>query len=280
MVRRLEEAKRKILAISEDAFDASGNLLKYHETKPGQEYLKVQEEARYAADQEAMEISIYNHLYTFFNRYWQDGDFISKRRYSKRERYAIPYNGEEVMLYWANRDQYYIKTGEHFTDYTWKGINGTIINFRLTAADVEQDNVQGEKRFFQPCLDGVVWDEPNNTLVLPFEYRPLTVKEIGIYGQRNQQETIITKAVKDILGHGSIRTSARILSALAEENVAYRVAKQLVLWNIIYVVIHDGIRVIFFIHKDLKGFLSRELDFYLKNEVLNLESLELAGGPI
>ena len=33
----------------------------------------------------------------------------------------------------------------------------------------------------------------------------------------------------------------------------------------------------FFIHKDLRGFLSRELDFYLKNEVLNLDNLEAAG---
>ncbi len=33
----------------------------------------------------------------------------------------------------------------------------------------------------------------------------------------------------------------------------------------------------FFIHKDLKGFLSRELDFYLKNEVLNLDEMETAG---
>ena len=33
----------------------------------------------------------------------------------------------------------------------------------------------------------------------------------------------------------------------------------------------------FFIHKDLKGFLERELDFYLKNEVLNLDELEAGG---
>ena len=33
----------------------------------------------------------------------------------------------------------------------------------------------------------------------------------------------------------------------------------------------------FFIHKDLHGFLSRELDFYLKNEVLNLDDLKAAG---
>ena len=29
----------------------------------------------------------------------------------------------------------------------------------------------------------------------------------------------------------------------------------------------------FFVHKDLSGFLNRELDFYLKNEVLNLDNL-------
>ena len=33
----------------------------------------------------------------------------------------------------------------------------------------------------------------------------------------------------------------------------------------------------FFIHKDLSGFLNRELDFYLKNEVLNLDNLVTAG---
>ena len=33
----------------------------------------------------------------------------------------------------------------------------------------------------------------------------------------------------------------------------------------------------FFIHKDLKGFLTRELDFYLKNEVLSLDDMEAAG---
>ena len=36
----------------------------------------------------------------------------------------------------------------------------------------------------------------------------------------------------------------------------------------------------FFIHKDLSGFLNLELDFYLKNEVLNLDNLVTAGQDI
>ena len=43
LAKELEEAKANVLAISEDAFDASGNLIKYQETIPGQEYLKIQE---------------------------------------------------------------------------------------------------------------------------------------------------------------------------------------------------------------------------------------------
>ena len=69
---------------------------------------------RLSADLEAQ---IYNDLYRFFARYYDDGDFIALRRYGADNKYAIPYNGEEVILYWANFDQYYVKTGEYFTDY-------------------------------------------------------------------------------------------------------------------------------------------------------------------
>ncbi|EBU6723389.1 site-specific DNA-methyltransferase, partial [Salmonella enterica subsp. enterica serovar Give] len=60
------------------------------------------------------ENTVFSHLLTFFSRYYDNGDFISKRRY-KGNTYAIPYAGEEVMLHWANKDQYYIKSGENFS---------------------------------------------------------------------------------------------------------------------------------------------------------------------
>ena len=53
---------------------------------------------------------VYNHLLDFFSRYYDAGDFISQRRYGGKDRYAVPYNGEEVLLHWANKDQYYTKT--------------------------------------------------------------------------------------------------------------------------------------------------------------------------
>jgi adenine-specific DNA-methyltransferase len=48
---------------------------------------------------------VYNDLYTFFSRFYEYGDFVPQYRYSiKGHKYAIPYNGEEVKLYWANAE--------------------------------------------------------------------------------------------------------------------------------------------------------------------------------
>src|SRR5690554_1529457 len=275
--QELEAARKKVLeALGEDALDADGNLAeKYRETKAGREYLVAQERARSAKGREALETAIYNHLYSFFSRYWQDGDFISKRRYSKKERYAIPYNGEEVYLYWANHDQYYVKTGEYFTDYTWKAPHGVIVYFKLKAADVEQNNVKGKKRFFLPDLDEIACDAHARTLTIPFEFRPLTQEEQNTYGQRNQQEAIIAEALEKI---------PKRLPKNAHEALAALTAQKLRNDGTAVSLLEHHLRQYtrrntsdFFIHKDLKGFLSRELDFYLKNEVLNLEEMEAAG---
>jgi adenine-specific DNA-methyltransferase len=102
-----------------EAIDAEGNLAEqFHTSKIGRQYLSVRERLQGARSTPEMEADIFNHLYTFFSRYYDEGDFMSLRRYSKRDKYAIPYNGEEVHLHWANSDQYYIKTGEH--DYSYK----------------------------------------------------------------------------------------------------------------------------------------------------------------
>jgi adenine-specific DNA-methyltransferase len=116
--KELTEVAQQIKeTLGKDALDADGNLAEaYHGTPLGKRYQGLKTKAAGGRGREAFEASIFNHLYAFFSRYYQDGDFISKRRYSKRQRYAIPYNGEEVSLYWANNDQYYVKTAEHFHD--------------------------------------------------------------------------------------------------------------------------------------------------------------------
>jgi adenine-specific DNA-methyltransferase len=90
-------------------------------------------------DTTALEQEVFSHLANFFKRYYKDGDFISLRRY-KKDVYAIPYEGEEVKLHWANQDQYYIKTSEYLKNYTFKLANGKKVHFQLKEANTEQNN--------------------------------------------------------------------------------------------------------------------------------------------
>jgi len=274
----LEAARQKVLEdLLEDALDADGNLAeKYRETRTGKKYLAAQARAKSAKGPEALEATIFNHLNTFFSRYYQDGDFISKRRYSKRERYAIPYNGEEVYLYWANHDQYYVKTAEHFHDYTFMS-QGVTVHFKLTAANVEQNNVKGDKRFFLPRVKKIDWNEKADELIIPFEFRPLTDQEQVTYGTKNQQDKINAEALEAIPGRLSPKEHGEALAAITAERHKNSDGESVSF-------LEHHLRQYtrkntsdFFIHKDLKGFLSRELDFYLKNEVLNLDELEAAG---
>ena len=199
VAEKLQEVRHRIGEIlGDDAIDADGNLAEmYHSAPLGRQYLQLKSKSAGGQGNDALEAAIYNHLYAFFSRYYQDGDFISKRRYSKRQRYAIPYNGEEVYLYWANSDQYYVKTAEHFRDYTFVS-HGVTVRFELQTANVEQNNVQGAKRFFLPHVGQTAWDGEVNEVFIAFDYRPLTQQEKIRFGNRNQQKKIIAEAAREI----------------------------------------------------------------------------------
>jgi adenine-specific DNA-methyltransferase len=277
--------------IDDEALDAEGNLaVEYHGSKLGKQYLALRERAGKAKATPEQEAEIFNHLYVFFSRYYDDGDFMSLRRYSKRDKYAIPYNGEEVHLHWANADQYYIKTGENFTDYSCKH-GGWTVQFKLRNADVEQNNVKGAKRFFIPRAADVLLDEKNSTLTIPFEFRPLNTSEEISYGKGNGaeengngkakvkkkkgQEGILADAIAAI--QNAVKKNADALTALLHEKRKDADCNPVSLLEHHLRAYTRANSTDFFIHKDLKGFLERELDFYLKNEVLNLDELEAGG---
>jgi len=259
--------------IGDDALDADGKLDPKHAgIKLVRQYLELQERAAGSSTASELESQVFNHLWAFFSRYYDNGDFISTRRYSRREKYAIPYNGEEVYLHWTNRDQYYIKTGEYFTDYQWK-VGDVSVLFKLIQAETEKDNVKaGKKRLFVPRLDEVSVDK--KVVTIPFEYRALTEQEDISSGKKNQQDAIIAQAFESLPRRKALKESPAVLGALLME---YRKTED---GNSVSRLEHHLRRYTarntrdYFIHKDLEGFLKRELDFYLKNEVLALDDLE------
>ena len=246
-----------------NVLDADGNLTNetYKETPLVQRYLETRE--RLGSPQSRYEHidAIFNHLYTFFSRYYENGDFIPRRRYSQTERYAIPYNGEEVYLHWANRDQYYVKSSEHFSAYRFRS-QGITVTFDLRNVDVEKDNVQNTKRFFIPLSAETIYSLETAEISIPFEYRPLTDEEKERYDKQKKQdqineiaETQILKCVSsDYNAYAALERRIDKVTALKKHLDTYTRSNT----------------ADFFIHKDLKQFLNRELDVYIKNEVIPL----------
>jgi adenine-specific DNA-methyltransferase len=234
-----------------------------------------------AADIAALEETVYGHLHTFFSRYYKDGDFLSLRRY-KEGVYAIPYEGEEVKLYWANHDQYYIKSAENLRTYAFRTEDGRRVRFELAVAGTERDNVKAlagkERRFFLHAAghdggqDGgpvrETTDDGVAVLTILFEYRqPCTDREAGC-----RQDELTAQAVSGLRALPAVAGWSAALFAAAptaghpgrtvlEKHLAQYTAR----WTFDY-----------FIHKNLGGFLRRELDFYIKNEVMHLDDIDQA----
>lgn len=247
--------------------------------------------ANEAVDIGALENEVYDHLFSFFRRYYSEGDFLAKRVYRPGV-YAIPYEGEEVKLHWANRDQYYIKTSEYLRDYAFRlrpddAANPMRVHFRLAdAVEGEHGNVkaaEGKERVFILAETDFIAVE-DGELVLRFVYRPATLTDWPEADRDGKKKPPVQKDL-------SAQAVARILSvsdtALADWIV--ELAKP-------HVTIHGetpghsrleghinrytkGNTFDYFIHKDLGGFLRRELDFYVKNEVMHLDDIESDTAP-
>ncbi|MDV0845158.1 site-specific DNA-methyltransferase [Klebsiella quasipneumoniae] len=237
------------------------------------------------------ENAVFSHLLAFFSRYYEQGDFISQRRY-KGDTYAIPYAGEEVMLHWANKDQYYTKSGENFSNYSFKlpeenGEPGRTVHFRLTAADTAKDNRKDndKERRFALIEKKIVTreDEEGNDVdeeILPVEEldgvsgRELIIRfEYAVQPKGTKQEALISKATSTVLADTVVKTHWLALGSRAptEKNPQRTLLEK----HLTHYTTKNAAD--YFIHKDLGGFLRRELDFYIKNEVMNLDDVQTAG---
>ena len=253
-----------------------------------------------AVDIGALESEVYDHLFSFFRRYYAEGDFLAKRVY-KSGVYAIPYEGEEVTLYWANKDHYYIKTSEYLRDYAFRlrqhdGKTPMRVHFRLVdAAEGEHGNVkaaEGKDRVFILAASGdsghdFIAEEDGGQgkeLVIRFEYRAATLTD---WPEDERADKKRPPVQKDLSALAAKHVLAVADPALAEWIV--ELGKPHVLANgdrADYCRLEAHLRRYtarntfdYFIHKDLGTFLRRELDFYIKNEVMHLDDVENESAP-
>ena len=73
----LEKERQKVLEnFGRDALDADGKLDdKYSGTPRGEDYLRAKAAAEPGHSRQNVEADTYNHLFTFFNRYYRDGEY-------------------------------------------------------------------------------------------------------------------------------------------------------------------------------------------------------------
>ncbi len=274
-----DEERARLLEELEDARETARGLGVDPDRNPPPKIVELNRRLAEMQKDADAEADVYNHLANFFGRYYAEGDFISQRRYSSggRSAYLIPYDGEEVKLHWANADQYYVKTTENYASYVFAVGSGSAtrhVRFEIAAADNEKDNVKEasgrQRRFVLAGGKGAV-EVDNGDLVVRFEHRPLTEGEKKKWPGNGgaQQGRINEAAVGRIL-----RVFDPDWQALLAERAPTDADpdRTLLARHVDRYTAKNSFD--YFIHKDLGGFLRRELDLYLNTDVLNLDDLE------
>jgi adenine-specific DNA-methyltransferase len=126
-IERDSTVKARMEKIEQIAFDAGVDVLL---TKHAGEYKLLKSRLEESIDISEVEDSVLSHLYNFFSRLYDDGDFISRMP----PQLVLEITGKEVALSWANSDQYYIKTSERFRDYRFKTRYGRTACLKLIDA--------------------------------------------------------------------------------------------------------------------------------------------------
>lgn len=274
---QLEDAKQKVIqTLGTAAILATGELKDdFKGTPVGRDYLAIKAQKEEAETIDEIKLQVFNDLYNFFARYYEEGDFVPQYRYSiKNHKYAIPYNGEEVKLYWANCDQYYTKTGILFRDYAFFTDAGKTfkIILRTVAAKEELGSNKATKARFFVLDDDSPWEmKDGKTLIIRLQYRELSSGEVKKYGVEGGSNTSRQEKINGKI-HEAVIKGMKDATLKAFLGGPYKNDKPLLLYQLGRFSAKNTKD--YFIHKNLKRFLSDQLDYFIKAEVISLETLE------
>lgn len=294
-----DAAKQAVTAaLGAAAIKPDGSLdAPYAATPMGQQYAAAKVALETGTARANGEADVYDHLYHFFERYYDKGDFVSLRYLTretdrKAKPYAIPYAGEEVMLHWANADQYYIKTSLNFSHFTFDAAQHPDI-VKMDAMARLAANVPEKLKVHFEIVDADEGDHGNikagkERFFILHDEKKCEVKDGEVYVYFEYREDP-EKTGKTTDWQVKRRTEA--VEALKTELPTVGLGKELC--DFLFLNLDDGVkgkepRILldvylkryfarntsdYFIHKDLGGFLRRELDFYIKNDLMVLDNV-------
>jgi adenine-specific DNA-methyltransferase len=210
-------------------------------------------------EEEKMKLQVLDDIYNFFSQYYKEGDLIPHY-------YNADKKDKDVALHWANEGQYFVKRGLIFRDHSFALKNDKCNKVLLKIVSAEEEigsNKELKERFF--LLDDKNSIElKDKTLIIRFQYREPTKEEIAYYEIQSgttiqKQKKINSKIYEKIIES----VDPDISAALQKQD---KNGKPLLLSHISKFAVKRAKD--YFIHKDLKGFLTNQLDDFIKSKLI------------
>ena len=253
-----EEIARLDLAISEclRAFGIGKNVslqdadmkLKEHEALPvtaekarSCRDLIQQRSAKSSGDRDRAETL--NYLYRYFERHYQDGDFIVQRRYSKDGARLVRSTGDDTEFHWATEGMYYIKSGDVFADFPCQLTSGQKFTLTIDGESLVKTRAELKPNDRARYVFKSASADQEGRLIVVLDY----IKAKG--GGKDRAEDLISVEIAKHL--------------VADEKEVRRCVRKYMARN----------QSDFFIHKRLGAALRVDLDIYIKTDVLNADAL-------
>jgi adenine-specific DNA-methyltransferase len=188
------------------------------------------------------------HLRAFVGRHYVDGDFIPMRRY-RSDAYLLPYDGSETAFVYANQDQYFTKSEQVFDTFRVRLPDERRVTCTVTYAEERignnEDNTKQQKRRYK--LHGL--EITDAELILGFAFVP---------SEKATQEALTAEAVETIQERTANGPwfSELFRSEKGKPWVALLIDR-----------FTRNAERDYFVHRNLKRFLSEELDRYVFADV-------------
>ena len=137
---------------------------------------------------------VYNHVHSFFEGYYRDGDFGYNDRSTTLYKVDYPdeadYNGTDTLFHWKCRDSYYVKTATGFNSVAFE-IEDKRIEYRLegkaSSGTAQNNNRDDFKHYRFNRIEPPKPDDPEQTWRVILHLAETSTPKVEIYSEMSEQ---------------------------------------------------------------------------------------------
>ena len=137
---------------------------------------------------------VYNHIHSFFEGYYRDGDFGYNNRSTAHYKVDYPdetdYNGTDILFHWKCRDSYYVKTATGFNSVAFE-VEGKRIEYRLegkvSSGTAQNSNRDDFKHYHFHRIESPKPDDAEQTWRVILHLAETSTPKVEIYREMNAQ---------------------------------------------------------------------------------------------